>query len=236
MLRRVIDLVLRVARQAVPVGGIFALGWPPAVAVAVYWLESVVLVAIAVESCVHLRDRTSAAAIAEARTAGDGAFADALQAEARTLATAGVNPRDVLLFHLGSMAMFGAFFAGILFILTMNGRIEPVDWAELRYAAGAMAIVLGVGFAFDRLTMPDPPVAVVQARVNACNGRWALMWLLGFGGTAAMVFTGRPQIFFQLFAVLKMTWEIWSLLTRKFGWKSLHDRAQADLHSGVSQD
>jgi hypothetical protein len=229
VLRRVIDLLLTAARQAVPVGGIFALGWSPAVAVAVYWLESVLLAAIAVGSCVHLRDRTSAAAIAEARTAGDGARADALQAEARALATAGVNPRDVALFHLGGMAIFGTFFAGILFILTMNGRIEPVDWAELRRAAGAMAIVLGIGFAFDRLMMPDPPVAVVQARVNACNGRWALMWLLGFGGTAAMIFTGRPLIFFRVFAVLKVTWEIWGLLARKFGWKSLQDRAQAGL-------
>lgn len=224
-----IDLALTAARQAVPVGGIIALGWQPAVALAVYWLESMLLVAIAVESCFRLRDRTSAGAIAEARAAGDEAYADALQSESRTVATAGVNPRDVMLFHFGSMALFGVFFAAIVLILTMNGRIEPIDWTELQDAAGAMAIVIGIGFAVDRLMIPNPGVALVQARVNACNGRWALMWLLGFGGTTAMVFTGRPQIFFQVFAVLKVTWEIWGLLARTFGWKSLKDRAQADL-------
>ncbi len=229
MFKRVIDLALSVARQAVPVGGIFALGWQPAVAVAVYWLESVLLVGIAVDLCVRRRDRTSPVAIAEARAAGDGAYADALQAEARMLPSAGVNPRDVLLFHWGSMAVFGAFFAGIMLILTLNGRIEPVNWMELPHAAGAMAIVLGIGFAFDRWMMPDPPVAVVQARVDACNSRWALMWLLGFGGTVAIVFTGRPQTFFQVFAVLKVTWEAWGVLTRTFGWKAVQDRAEADV-------
>ena len=42
---RVIDLLLTGARQAVPVGGIFALGWQPPVAIAVYWIESVLLAA-----------------------------------------------------------------------------------------------------------------------------------------------------------------------------------------------
>lgn len=229
MVRRVVDLVLTGARQAVPVGGIFALGWQPVVAIAVYWLESALLVAIAVELCVRLRAQTSEAAVAEARAAGDDAYADALQAEARTLAAAGVIPRDVLLFHGASMALFGAFFAGILAILILNGRIEPVDWTELQYAASGMAAVLGLGFAFDYLMMPAPPVAVVSARVNACLGRWALMWLLGFGGLAAMMLTGRPQIFFQVFAVLKVTWEVWALLARTFGWTSLQDRAQTNV-------
>lgn len=235
MVKRVIDVVLTGARQAVPVGGIFALGWQPVVALAVYWIESVLLVAIAVELCVRARARTSEAAIAETRGAGDEAYADALQAEARTLAAAGVAPRDVLLFHGASMALFGVFFAGIVILLTLNGRIEPVDWTELQSAAAGIAAVLGLGFAFDYLMMPDPPVTVVQARVNACLGRWALMWLLGFGGLAAMAFTGRPLIFFQVFAVLKVTWEIWGLLARKLGWKSLQDRAASDLEGRTAR-
>lgn len=229
MLRRAIDVVLTGARQAVPVGGIFGLGWQPPVAVAVYWVESVLLVATAVVLCVRLRARTSEVAIAEARAAGDRAYADALVTEARTHAAAGVNPGDVLLFHGASMAIFGLFFAGIVVMLTLNGRIAPVDWAELRDATSGMAVVMALGFAFDYVVMPDPPLAVVQARVNACLGRWALMWLLGFGGLIAMLLTGRPQIFFQVFAVLKVTWEIWGRLARTFGWKSLQERKAAGL-------
>ncbi len=227
MLRRVIDLVVAAVRQTVPVGGLFALGWQPAVALAVYWLEGVLMVAVAVALCARLRARTSAASVAKARAAGDFAYARQLQAEAREAASAGVTPGDVMVFHWGSMGVFGGFFGGILLILIGNGHIEPVDWAELQEAATAMAIVVGVGFAVDRLMIPDPPVAVVQARVDACNGRWALMWLLGFGGTLAMAVTGRPQAFFLVFALLKATWELWGLLGRTFGWRSPQDRAQA---------
>lgn len=208
MVRRLVDLVGTAARQAVPVGGIFGLGWQPQVAVAVYWLESVLLAAIAALLCARLRDSTSG-------TPPVGAL------------TSGLNPRDVLGFHWGSMTLFGLFFAAILAILTTNGHIAPMDWTELREAAIGMAVALTAGFVLDSLLLPDPTVAAVQARVDACLARWALMWLLGFGGTIAMAFTGRPAIFFQVFAVLKLTWESWGLMARTFGWKSLNERAAA---------
>ncbi len=206
-MKRIIDLVVSGARHAVPVGGIFALGWQPPVAIAVYWVESVLLAAIAAMLCLRLRDDTSG-------PPPDGAL------------TSGLTPRDVLGFHWGSLAIFGLFFTAILFILTMNGHIAPIDWAELRGAVLGMTAVLAVGFAVDALLLPAPTVAAVQARVNACLGRWALMWLLGFGGTMAMMFTGRPQIFFQVFAGLKLTWEAWGLMARTFGWKSLQERGR----------
>jgi hypothetical protein len=207
VLRRVIDLIANAARHAVPVGGIFALGWQPPVALAVYWIESVLLVAIAALLCIRLRDTPG--------TPPDGAL------------TSDLNPRDVLLFHWGSMAFFGLFFAIILLGLAANGRIAPIDWHELRDAAGGMVLVVVLGFGIDTLLLPAPSVAAVQARVNACLGRWALLWLLGFGGAIAMAFTGRPETFFQAFALLKLTWEGWGLLARTFGWQSLNDRAQA---------
>lgn len=207
MLQRVLDLVVSTARHAVPMGGIFALGWQPPVAIAVYWLESVLLAAIAALLCVRLRDNSSA-------TPPDGAR------------PSGLNPRDVLLFHWGSMACFGAFFALILAGLASRGRIEPIDWQQLRDATTGIVVVLAVGFAAESL-LPPPTVAAVQARVNGCMGRWALLWLLGFGGTLVMAFTGRPETFFQAFALLKLTWEGWGLLARTFGWTSLRDRAEA---------
>lgn len=202
-MKRVIDFLTTAARQAVPVGGIFALGWQPPVAIAVYWVESVLLVAFAAMLCVRLRDSTSAA---DARAAG-------------------VHPRDVLVFHWGSMAIFGAFFAMLLLMLTLTGRIPPVDWTELQYATGGMALALALGFAFDTLLLPAPSVAAVRSRVDACLGRWMLMWLLGFGGTVAMMISGRPETFFRVFAGLKVTWEAWGLMARTFGWKSLNEQA-----------
>jgi hypothetical protein len=217
--RRLVDLVLTAVRQAVPLGGVFALGWQPAVALAVYWFESLLLVGIAVAHGSRLRSKTSPQAIAKVRAAGDVDHAEALEKEAHAIPSAGINPRDVFIFHAGSMGVFGGFLAGILLILVGNGRIDPIDWSELWRAVGTMVAVLGIGFVFERVTMPVPPVALVRARVDTCNGRWALMWLLGFGGTLAMAFTGRPMVFFQVFAVLKGTWEVWGLLGRALGWK-----------------
>jgi hypothetical protein len=65
----------------------------------------------------------------------------------------------------------------------------------------------------------------VQDRVNGCMQRWGLFWLLGFGGTALMVYTGRPAIFFGLFAALKITFESWARIALALGWKASADAA-----------
>jgi hypothetical protein len=64
----------------------------------------------------------------------------------------------------------------------------------------------------------------VQSRVDACLVRWGLLWMLGFFGTAIMVFSGRPTFFFGFFAGLKVLFETWGRLARMFGWRSLKDR------------
>ena len=228
MLRRFVDFIATAVRQAVPIGGIFGLGWQPATAIAVYGLESALLAGIAVAACFQLRSRTSAAAIAQSRAAGDLAHAEALQAAQHASRTAGVNPHDVLLFHGSSLAVFGVFFAAILLMMARKGGLaEAFDLAELRHGATTMAIVVASGFALEQLMVPEPGVSAVQSRVNACLGRWSLLWLLGFGGTAMLAFTDRPQRFFQLFAVLTLTWEAWGALARVFGWTSLQDGERA---------
>lgn len=73
---------------------------------------------------------------------------------------------------------------------------------------------------FNRLTVKD-----LSAGVDAGHGRWALLWLLGFFGTAIMVFLGSPGFFFGFFAVMKVLFEVLSRLERRFGWGSLKDSA-----------
>ena len=134
-------------------------------------------------------------------------------------------PKFVLLFHLGSLGIFGAFLAGIVFIMIGNGHLaEPVRWRELGEGAEAMLIVVAIGLTMDLWGFRQWTVADVQARVDACMVRWALLWMLGFFGTAVMVFTGRPTFFFGFFAGLKVLFESWARLARMFGWRSLKDR------------
>ncbi len=127
----------------------------------------------------------------------------------------------MLIFHLPSLGMFGLFFAAIFFIASQNGLFEtPLNWTEFRDGATAMLIVVALGFGIEQIFFPATSVDAVRDRVDACTGRWALLWMLGFFGTGMMLFTGRPETLISFFAVLKVTHETWGGLARTFGWKS----------------
>jgi hypothetical protein len=223
---RLLDLIPTTVRQFIPLNGIFAQGWQPATAVALYWFESVLLMVIAVVLCWRLRRRTSDDAIAFARERGDSDAADALAAEQMAANKAGVKPQEVLLFHGGSLGVFGGFLGGLLLILTANGHIGPFNWEQFRDGADAMMLVVAVSFGLEMLSFRAMGVAAVQSRVDACLGRWAFLWLLGFVGTFLLAFTGRASAFFGWFAILKAVWEGWGMLARVFGWTSLKERAE----------
>jgi hypothetical protein len=222
---RILDLVPTTIRQYIPLNGIFADGWKPSTAIALYWFESVLLVVIAVVLCWRLQRRTSDDAIASARESGDQDAASALAVEQEAAKKAGIDPRIVLLFHGGSLAIFGAFLGGMLLILIGNHHLPPFDWQEFRDGADAMMLIIAVGFALEMLSFRSMGVAAVQSRVNACLGRWALLWLLGFVGTILLMSTGRASAFVGFFAILKAVWEGWGTLARLFGWTSLQERA-----------
>jgi hypothetical protein len=223
---RILDLIPTTIRQIIPLNGIFAEAWQPSTAIALYWFESVLLAIIAIVLCWRLERRTSNDAIASAHASGDTATADALGAEQRLARDAGIEPRAVLLFHGAGLAIFGVFLGAILLILISKKHLPPFDWEEFRDGADALMLVIAAGFALEMLTFRTMDVAAVQSRVNACLGRWALLWLLGFVGTMLLVFTGRPGAFIGWFAILKATWEGWGTLARLFGWTSLQTRAQ----------
>jgi hypothetical protein len=225
-------LVAAVARHALPVGGVFAADWHPVTAIAVYWVESLLMALGAAALSAIIHRRLSAEVIDEARKSGDAELARTLGSERGDLLAASITPRDVLLFHGGSMLFFGVFLSMVMLILIGNGRIpEPVRWGELRDGATAMLLIAALSFSLDLWSLDRLRAAGVAARVNDCLARWALFWLLGFFGTLAMMVSGRPEIFFGFFAVLKIWFESWARLARFFGWRSLKDR-QAEARAG----
>jgi hypothetical protein len=200
---RVGDLLTTLGRQAVPLDGIFSRDWQPVTALAIYWFESLLLALIAVALCALIERRTPPAEMKQA----------------------GLMPQDVAVFHIGSLLVFGGFFSGLMFILIGNHHIEQrFIWSEVRDGALAMMAEAGIGFLIDLWRVPSMPLAAVQSRVDACTGRWALFWLVGFFGVGMMVFTGNAGIVLGLFGVLKLIWEVWGSLARIFGWRSLKDR------------
>lgn len=230
---RFLELIPAGLRQAIPLNGIFADGWPASTALALYWFESVLLVVVVAVLCWRLRRRVSDEAIAAARARGDDDAAAALTLEQQAASRAGVKPSDVMVFHLGSLFVFGGFLGGILLILTANGHIPPFDWEGFRDGADSMMLVIGLSFGLEMLAFPAMSVTAVQSRVDGCLGRWGMLWLLGFGGVMLMAFTGRPAVFFGWFAILKAVFETWGMLARVFGWKSLKER-QAEAEALAS--
>jgi hypothetical protein len=187
-LARIGQSIATLIRHLVPIGGIFGRDWHPVTALAVYWLESVLLVLATALVCGLMLRKTRDSVVNEA----------------------GIHPRDLLWFHLGSLAVFLGFFAGVVVILVGNGHIERPAWREMREGAQAMLLVVSAGVVLDLWRFDTFTVQSVQARVNACHARWGLFWLLGFAGTILMMVTERPAMFFGFFAVLKAVFESWA--------------------------
>lgn len=214
------------ARHILPIGGVFAGDWHPATAMAVYWVESVLLALAVSALCAIMDRRTSPAAIARARSAGDHEEEQALTAERIAFNQAHIKPGDVLGFHVGSLFAFAAFLGGVLLILVGNGHIAPLDWYELRDGAAAMVVIVSIGFLFDLWRFDAYSATDLQSRVDACLARWTLFWMLGFFGTIIMGLSGRPIWFLAFFSVLKVIYESWARLAQLFGWRSMKEQQE----------
>lgn len=223
--RRLLDVATTAGRQVVPLNGIFGGGWQPATAIAVYWLESLVLVLVTATLCWLVQRRTSDRVMFAARAAGDHAAVAGLEAERQAANRAGIKASEVLMVHLTSVGIFGVFIGVMVAMLIQNGETTPFDRVEFEVAAYSMLLVLAVSWAIDLVMGPSMSVAAVQDRVDACLGRWGLLWMLCFFGTVVPLFLGRPALFLGLFAVLKSVSEGWGALARMFGWTSTQARA-----------
>lgn len=232
MIARISRFLTTCARHAVPLGGILGGEWHPVTALAVYWLESVLLVIGAALLSRRMFQRTSAQAVAEADSAGDDQEARRLELERSELNAAHIEPGPLLAFYLGSLAVFAGFLGGVIVILTGNGHIPAPRWSEIGDAAQMIAFVVAIDIAIDLFRFNSLTVTALQGRVNACLARWSLLWLVGFVGTILMAVTGQPTIILGFFAVLKVVFESWGRIARTFGWRSLDARGLAVRNSG----
>ncbi len=225
MISRLTEFVLTFVRQTVPIGGVVAGGWHPIAAVSIYWIESVLLVLAATVLCALVQRRVTDAEIAEARHAGDLDAMRALQSERALIDSAHLDPIPVLLFHGGSLIVFGLMAGVVMWMMVTKGHIEqPLEWRELRDGAVAMTTLVAAGLLMDLWSFHRLPLTAVESRVNSCLARWVLFWMLGFFGIWIIILTGRAMWFFALFSGTKLLFETWAGLARMFGWKSLKER------------
>ncbi len=226
MISRISAFALTLLRQAVPIGGVVGAGWHPVAAVSIYWVESVLLVLVAAVLCTLMQRRVSPGDIAEAQRAGDLDAVRALQTERAAIDSAHLNAGGLVLFHGVGLLVFGIVGGVVMLIMMEKGSIEQrVEWRKLRDGALAMTTLVVAGFLIDLWSFRRLPAAAVESRGDACTGRWALFWMMGFFGIAIIIITSRPMWFFALFSGLKLTFETWGSLARFFGWRSLKSQA-----------
>jgi hypothetical protein len=215
---RIGQFVATVARHAVPLGGIVGLEWHPVTAITVYWLESLLLALGVIALCALLKRRGWSDMRGAASRRGDEETVRAIDAELEALRVANLDPRSGVAVLIGGLGIVGGFLGGLMIIMVANRHIEePVPWPEVGEAVAAMAIIVAVTFLFDLWSFGGMSVADVRARVDACLARWALLWILCFVGTIMLVWSGRPALFFGLFAVLKITFEVLGRLEKYLG-------------------
>jgi hypothetical protein len=205
--------------QAIPIGGVLG-GGSLATGLVLYWAEAVMglLLALAMVPLYRrlISDPRQDAALG---SPGSPAAEAARQKRLANLENAHVRPRDVAVFHGGSLLIFGGFFAGLLLILSQNHGVALPSVAELRRGLPPLAGLAVLGFLLDLPGLGRRPASFVAARVDAGTARWAMLWAVGFFGTILMAITGRPEAIFLLFAALKTLYEVLVALERATGRK-----------------
>ncbi len=188
---RWLRVALRGGAQGAPIAGVFGAGWSPAGGLLLFWIESVLLLgATAILLALWARRRGTPEEIERA----------------------GIRTRDVLVVHGGAFGIFGAFLAGLLFILTGNGRLDADSLLLALAGLPWIALFVGVELAIDLFRLDSTRADDLTRRVDAGTRRLVLFWIVGFVGLLLAMLTGRPLVLFALFAGCKTLFEVGAAL------------------------
>jgi hypothetical protein len=194
--------------QAIPLGGVLGFGWGTATGLALYWVESLLLVIGTVVLIVLLRRQVDP-------RPGEEAAQRAERGRRREEANRWkLKAGDVFGFHFVSVLGFGFFLGGVVFMVTRGAVAEAFDAEAFERGLLGMVACVGLGVAADAWRIETLPVAVLGARVQGLMRRWLFLWLVGFVGAAAVGLFGAPLAVFAVFGVLKALFELLALAER----------------------
>lgn len=200
LITRASRFVLNMAAQAVPAAGVFRLSWPPAGAMVLYWIESV----LALGGLVLLLWMFARRARLQNRAD------DLAEIKSRQIVT-----RDVLLLQGGAFAFWAVFYGAFLFILIANGFIDRSAFEPALRGAPVLGVLAVLMLLIDLVRFRGMTAADLELRVSAGNRRFAVFFFVGFIGFFAAVMLNRPLLLFAVFAVIKTLFEIGSFFDRR---------------------
>lgn len=187
--------------NSVPVAGIFGEGWSQATALAVYWVESLLVIGLIATRIVLHRRWTRKA----------GHFQPATITVERTgrAKETKVVPSSLLAGYLAAAIPFtlvhGIFLAVILFLVLpqQSGPSAAVSFADLKLGVAGVAFFLALGIVLDLVRLRERPFRWIELVTQRAMGRIFVLHLTILGCMFAMAWFSVPTGLFLVFAGLK---------------------------------
>jgi hypothetical protein len=196
--------------NSVPALGILGGGWSAGTALALYWLESVlVIVVVAARIVLHRR---------WTRKAGHWSGRLTIQRQGRPAET---RRTTLLRSYLGVAIPFtlahGLFLSALLF-LVFRDRPEGdfrVSLPDLRAGLLGVSVLIAVGFVLDLVGLRDRPFRWIERGTERALGRVFVVHLTIVLGMFATVWTDGPAGLFMVFVGLKTLFDLGSILPER---------------------
>lgn len=196
-------LLQRLGINAVPATGFFAANWSVGTLLAIFWIETVLLIAATAGVIVVHRRKT--------RKAGHWRSALSRDGKKRARATDG---ETFLGSFLGVMAPFtaahGVFVAALAFLALpeLTDGSAGVVATELATALPWMVVLVLIGLTIDLIGLGHRPFAWVERRTQRTLGRMLILHLTIVLGMFAMAVTNAPKALFAVFIALKLLMDL----------------------------
>ena len=190
--------------NSIPALGWFGVGWSEGTLLAVYWCESILLVALVSARIVLHRTKT--------RTAGHWRVHTQLMDKyGNPVAPPKPGPNRFLFSYLGVMIPFllvqGLALGGLLVMLPgMEGMADTaVNLRDVLRGVIGVAGFLVLGFLIDLRKIGEQPFVWMSTMAHHAKGRLLVFQFSILIGLPLMSLTDQPRFFFSVFVILK-TW------------------------------
>jgi hypothetical protein len=198
--------------SSIPVVGTVAAGWSAATSLALYWCENLLgalLVAVLIarhrgltRKRGHWRAQLGATSHSTLKVKGKR------RVQAPQASGAQSFLAEFLITALGFNLGHGIALALLLGVMLPTQGAAPVDPAGLGSGLLALALVLLAVFAYNLFRLRDRPFAWLRRTAQLSLSRMALIHVTIIFGVLLAAWTGRPERFFLVFAVLKLVADV----------------------------
>jgi hypothetical protein len=193
--------------NSVPVAGVFAQGWSSGTALALYWLESALVIGlVAARIALHRRRTRKAGHWRAPHFTTPGRFG-----------SAGSLLGSYVRFALPFTVLHGVFLGTMLALVTVNRPDLDlgIRLGELATGVAAVAALLFVGFLLDLVGLGERPFRWVERIAERALGRVFVVHATIVFGLLATAWTDGPAGLFAVFAGLKTAVELGALFPER---------------------